>query len=420
MMKFFKWFFGLFSPYVHPFERKVDKFFKGIKSTDSISSVRGRLLKLMQKNLLVVNVWMEKKFKGYKYLTKGARRKMYEDAEIIKKKLKEYSAAHPADLSIVKNLVSEAGCKFPQGQKEQMLYLYEIMQFLKPGLYFKYIKTASFGKLLRNPNNMKLEGDCNQIVTLYIYLFSLKFPLQELSIKLLPEHVCLHFRGVDIEATNATFQHYSENLEVLPVTEIISTNLLDLSDFREDVQVISEREMVKSAQLAYALSSLKSLVAKNLNIAYRNMGIAAMKSNNFDSAVFYFEKVGDRDLILSAYHNAAVYFMKIKDFKKAKFYASKSGKNDLENVVMHNQAVSYYQKGRIDAALKLFKSLGDDEMVKACLGKQFNELRKKVAHVKTVARAKKHRYTYLKMLDLAKEMGDSELEKNIKNTLDQM
>ena len=31
MLKALKWFFGLFSPYVHPFEKKVDKFFKGIK-----------------------------------------------------------------------------------------------------------------------------------------------------------------------------------------------------------------------------------------------------------------------------------------------------------------------------------------------------------------------------------------------------
>lgn len=61
MWKFLKWFFGLFSPTVNSFEGKVDRFFKHVKSTDSISSVKSELLALMNKNLIIVNVWMEKK-----------------------------------------------------------------------------------------------------------------------------------------------------------------------------------------------------------------------------------------------------------------------------------------------------------------------------------------------------------------------
>jgi len=407
----------LFSPYVHPFEKKVDKFFMRIKSTDSIADVRTELLTLMQENLIVLNVWMERKFKGYKYLNKTTRRKMYEDVEGIKKKLNEYSAANPVSVMDVKFAVEAVGLDFVDSYKDQFVYLFEIMQFLSPGLYYHYIKTASFGKLLRDPNDAKLEGDCNQIVTLYIYLFSLKYPLVDLSIKLLPEHVCLHFKGVDIEATNATFHHYSENLEVLPVTEIISTNLLDLADFREDVQVVDERMMLKSAQLAYALSSLKSLVAKNLNIAYRNMAVSSMRRKDFDTAIFYFTKMGDRDLLVSAYHNAAAYYMDSKNFKLAKFYASKSGQTDFLRVVSHNEGVFYYKNGQVDKAIEVFKNLGDDEMLKACLAKKFNELHRKVSGVKTIKQAKSYKSVYLKMLDIARQMGDSKLESDLRDTL---
>ena len=52
MIKILKWIFGLFSPYVHPFERKVDRFFKSVKSTDSLSSIKTKLLELMQENLI--------------------------------------------------------------------------------------------------------------------------------------------------------------------------------------------------------------------------------------------------------------------------------------------------------------------------------------------------------------------------------
>jgi len=417
MLKVLKWFIGLFSPYVDPFERKVDKFFKSIKSTDNIASIRKDLLKLMQQNLIVVNVWLEKKFKGYSYLTKKKRRKMYEDIAAIKTKLNEHSNAYQIDYDQMKKHLSHKGIELIDANKEKVGYIYSIMEFLKPGKYYKYIKTASFGKLLRDPNESKLEGDCNQIVTLYIYLFSLKYPVEELEIKLLPEHVCLHFKNIDIEATTGTFEKYTENRDVLPITEIISTNLLDLSDFREEVQSISERDMVKSAQLAYAISSLKSLVAKNLNIAYRNLGISAMKANNFSSAVFYLSKTDDRELVDMAYRNAAIYYMKSNNFSKARHYASKSRDKNLIKTIQHNEGVYYYKKDKLDKAYGIFSDLGDEKMKKACLGKKYNKLAKKVSGVKTLEDAKKHKSTYRKMLSLAQKMGDLSLADSVRSTL---
>ena len=417
MLKFLKWFFGLFSPYVHPFERKVDKFLKHIKSSSSFADVKRGLLALMQENLIITNVWMEKKYKGYKYLDKKTRRKMYLDSEMIVKKFQEHCAANIVDASRLRRDLTAQGLPFPNGDSKMICYIAQIMSFLKPGLYYNYIQTASFGKLLRDPNVAKLEGDCNQIVTLYAYLVSLRFSLEKLQIKLLPEHVCLHFRGVDIEATNATFQRYEDDTQILPITEIISTNLLDLLDFREAVQSISPRVMVKSSQLAYAISSLKPLVAKNLNIAYRNLAISAMNAHHFETAIFFFSKTDDRKLLLSACKNATAYYLDRHDFSKAMFYASKSADRELEKMVRHNEGVYYFNNGNINKALSIFQSLGDLKMIKACYGRQYNELVKEVSTVRTLDDAKKHKSVYKKMLLIAQKMGDSTLERSVRDTL---
>jgi tetratricopeptide (TPR) repeat protein len=416
-MKFLKWFLGLFSPYVHPFERKVDKFFKGIKSTDGLADIREGLLALMQENMIVTNVWMEKRYKGYKYLSKGVRRKMYADVEKMVAKFQAEEAASDIDEKMVKAALDEKGLSFPTGDGDKIVYLARIMDFLMPKKHYHYIKTASFGKLLRDPAKEKLEGDCNQIVTLYSFLFSLKFPLEELRIKLLPEHVCLHFRGIDIESTAAIFEKYEDDTKVLPVTEIISTNLLDLADFREAVQSISPRTFVKSAQLAYAISSLKPLVERNLKAAYQNVGVSALKSNDFETAIFFFEKMGDRELIHNAYHNAAVYYMKRHDFKKARYYAGRSDERDLEKTVKHNEAVYHFKQENFARALELFKSLGDLEMEKAIYAQQYNKLAQKVRGVKTVQDAKRYKSDYRKMLDLAVKMGDSKLASGLRKTI---
>jgi len=420
MFKFLKWFFGLFSSYVHPFERKVDKFFRNIKSTSSSAEVRRGLLALMQENLIVTNVWMEKKYKGYSYLDKKARKKMYEDVKVIVKKFEEHCAVHNFTDVQIKQKLDAKSLQFPNGDSEAISYIVQIMSFLRPGLYYHYIKTASFGKLLRNPATAKLEGDCNQIVTLYAYLFSLKFSLDKLGIKLLPEHVCLHFRGIDVEATNGTFQKYKKADQILPITEIISTNLLDLLDFREDVQSISPRVIVKSSQLAYAISSLKSLVAKNLNIAYKNLAISAMKVHNFETAIFFFSKTDDKKVLQSVYYNATVYFLQKHNFTKAKYYALKSSDHSLEKTVKKNEAVYYFNNGKIDKALKMFQLLGDNKMIKACYGRKYNELVKKIVSVKTLKDAKKYKSTYKKMLNFAQKMGDDSLVRNVRETLNKI
>jgi len=342
--KILGWIVLLFTPYVSFFEWKVDRFFTHVKSTDRLSDIKDDLLFLMRKNLIVTNIWMEKKFKGYQYLSKGKRKLMYENAQKISEKFLKFCETSKIDENFVRAEIKEKDLTYPEGGTEKIVFLRNIAEFLKLGNLYNYIATSSFGKLLNDPEKEKLEGDCNQIVTLYIYLFSLKYDINELNIKLLPEHVCLHFRNIDIEATNGTFVRYRESTDVLPVTEIISTNMLDIPDFREEAVVISPRVMVKSAQLAYATSSLRSLVEKNLKIAYTNLGNSAYKANDFTAAIFYFEKSGDFEMLKSCYakeYNSLIERVSsvktVVDAKKYKstyermlFLAQKMGDSKLE------------------------------------------------------------------------------------------
>lgn len=291
MLNLLRKIFYFFSPYVNAFERRVDRFFRNIKSTSGVLVVNADLLKLMQEDLVGVSVWAERKYKGYKYLKKSVRRKLYANRNLIVQKFEEFCSAH-----------------VPDERDERLRYLRQIAAFLRPGGVYEYLDTASFGKLLVNPDEGKMIGDCNQIVTFYIYLYSLKFSIQDLHIKILPEHVCLHFQSIDVECTSGDFLKY-ENGEVLPVTEIVSTNLLDMSDFRERMGKISERDMVKAAQLAYAISSMKEVVEKNLQVAYHNLAVACLQEDDFAGAMFYADKKGDEEMRQAIYakkYNASV------------------------------------------------------------------------------------------------------------------
>lgn len=399
---------NLFTPYAHPFEKRVDRFFKKIKSVSDKYKIQQELQNLMQKNLVMTNLWMEKKYKNYKYLRKRIRKKMYENTEVLNKDFTQYAKENPINVTQLRAELARHGLKFPINGAKKLEYLAQIMAYLHPGKRYEYQSAANFGRLLKNPKKEKCVGDCNQIVTLYAYLYSKKFPITDLKIKILPKHVCLHFEGIDIEATNATFHHYKDFEHILPITELISTNLLDVNDATEKTAEIDPRTIVKRAQLAYMISSMKELVTRNLNVSYRNVGISLMKRKEFKSAIFFFEKLGDQELIRKAYHNAAVHYLNTKNYKKAEYYAARSKNDDLKKSVVHAQGVKFYNQKAFKKALTYFKKIGDDRMVKACYQGQYNQLVKKVKGVKTIEDAKKHRSTYQKMVELAHKMGNEE------------
>ena len=419
-MKILRSLISVFSPYAHPFERKVDRFFKGVKSTSNVLNVRKKLLKLMQTDLVAVNVWLEKKYKGYVYLKKGVRRKMYANTAKIVKDFKAHRAGLSVSVKDLKALLANRGLSVHKSDEVKLVYLAQIMDYLRPGHKYKYIKTASFGKLLNNPEKELLQGDCNQIVTLYIYLFSLNFKIEDLQIKILPNHVCLHFKGIDIEATTASFEKYAEYEHILPVTEIISTNLLDLTDFREKVQKISERDFLKAAQLAYAISSLKAVVEQNVKGAYNNLARSALLEKNFDSAIFFYEKNHDQKMVDQVYRQAAVYFAEKNDYSRAKTYAKKTKDRDFVGQIEYREAAYYYNHDKLDKALKIFRSLGEDKMVKACYAKKYNELQKRIDGDKTLADLKRNKAIYKRMYELAGKMGDDDLRDRLRKTLSQL
>ena len=377
----------LFSKYVHPFEKKADKFFRKVKSGSSRSRAHKKLEKLMQENLVILNLWMEKKYKNYVYLKKRVRRRMYEDVELMKKDFLDYEAMHKLNRSAVFEHFKKLGIEFPIHSENQIMYLATIMSYLRPGPRYAYQESANFGKLLKNPLKEKLIGDCNQIVTLYSFLYTLKYPIGDLQIKILPKHVCLHFRGIDIEDTNGSFKKYTDYDDILPITELLTTNLLDVLDAEVQTAQIDPRTIVKRAQLAYLISSKRELVDRNLDIAYRNLGIRLMAENQFNSAIFYFEKLRDQKLIQNAYHNAAVYYIKRKNFSKARYFAKHSRNDDL---------------------------------MRACYMGEYSELSKKVRNIKNLEKAKSYKATYRKMLNLARKGGDDQAEASVRKILKQL
>jgi len=392
----------LFTKYVHPVEKKIDRFFDKINSRTPHKKVEKQLLKFMQKDLIVLNLWLEKKFKGYSGLTKKRRASLYKNVKFMVQDFQE---------DVAKNIIT------PEKLHEQLLildldlnadeiqkltYLMAIMHFLRPGHHYEYLESASFDKLLVDPENEIMMGDCNQIVTIYIYLYSLMYPVDDLELKLLPGHICLHFNGIDIEATTGSFHKYQTYDDIIPVTEIISTNLLDVHDYREERYKLSARTVLKSANLAFLLSSKRELVEKNLNIAYRNLGVAAANINDFKAAIYYLKEAGAKDLLKNIYHNAALYYSKKANFDKAHYYAEKTKIPKLMRTVTDRKAAYYYKKGDFTEAISLYESLENQQMLKACYQQEYNQLLQKVKNIKTLKEQKRNKQIYQKLLKLAK------------------
>ncbi len=280
--------FAFFTPFVDPFEMKVNGFCNWVTSYRSKFDVEKKLLVLMQKNLIVTSIWFEKRYKNYTYLTKSRRRAIYKNAKLMMVDFDSFSAK--TNSSITNDL---------NGKKQ---YIQELMDYFTPnrGKYV-YKEGVSFGKLLTNPATDKYVGDCNQIVTLYSSFYARKFAITDLQIKLIPGHVCLHFQGDDVEATNGSWQKYDKFDYIAPITELVSTNLLDISEQGERTEGIDPEIFVKGAQLAAVLSQKRDIVEKNVKISYYNLCVRALQSKDIRKALFYAQKNGDNQLLNSCY-----------------------------------------------------------------------------------------------------------------------
>lgn len=416
-----------FSRYADRLEKRVDKILRKVAFIGIFEAQR-KILELMQENLVVLNLWLEARFKGYKYLKRGVRKRMYRHSQRIGEIFLEFAAGTRIDDANISRNIENLGLAVPRlpGDAEKLKLLAAIMLFLQPNAgRYEYLEGASFGKLLSDPDRQqKMIGDCNQIVTFYTFLFSLKFDIKDLKIKIMKEHVCLHFKGVDIEATAGAFANYREYLRLLPIMELIPTNLLDVSDFRDKQIKVDPRDLLKSAQLAVNLASEKDLVTSNLKIGYHNVAVDALKQNDYDNAVFFAQKAGNdpenQKFLDAIFHNAVVYHAKARNFKKARYFLEKSRENELKNFVDEQEGLYLLQKGSISAARDLFTRAGNRQMVKACWAKEYNNIQSRVAGIKELSVMKSHKSDYKKMLELAQKMEDNGLVENLRNILKQI
>jgi tetratricopeptide (TPR) repeat protein len=295
---------------------------------------------------------------------------------------------------------------------QKLIYLKAIMDYLNPssGRYI-YRESSTFGALLKDPTKEKLVGDCNQIVTLYIYLYSRKYDVLDLQLKTYPGHVALHFYGTDIEATNGQFAKYKkEGQTILPIEEIVSLNMLDVTDKYYKTHKVSAEALLEASRVAYVLSSQREIVEKNLVTAYNNAVVEMLNSSSYKKALEFAQASGDEKLVRTVGHNGAIYYMKENEFKKAIKYAEySSDASKLKHAIYQNEGAYYFNKGDYFSAIKGFENAGDNDAVKTCYGALFNKEQKKLGKIKTTEDLKANSKIIYNMDNYAKKSGNQSL-----------
>jgi len=392
----------------------VAKFFAKLSEHQDSDRVRKELDWYLQNNIIGLNLWSEYKFRGYKYLTKKTRRELYTNALAIAADFGAYGLESKHSLEQVSQEISVAGVasqrftEFP----EQILYLRNIMSYLSiHGGRYKYRESCTFGELLKDPARDVLVGDCNQIVTLYIYLYSLKYDIKELEIKTYPGHVALHFKDVDIEATSGIFMnHKKSGQQILPIEEIVSVNLLDVSDDYFKTHQVSAKSLLESARIAYILSSKREIVEKNLASAYNNVVVDLTACSNFGKALKYAKQSDNSKLIHMVGHNGAISYMRDNEFKKALEFAEYSDdKSKLRHSIYHNKGVYYFSKKDYYTALRAFKQINEHAAANDCYAGLFSQEQSKLGKLQAAEDVKANRKIIGNMQNYANKSGKQEL-----------
>ncbi len=413
-MDLFRTVYYFFSRYTDPIERRVGRFFGRVTERDAEYRVEKSLLRLIQHDLAVVNLWTEHRYKGYRYLTKRMRRQLYANLETIKQDFQSFAASHQVDVSDVLVRIERLGVDVSRlrTHAEQLAYLATIQAYLSPknGRY-GYQVSSSFGRLLQDPSKEKLVGDCNQIVTLYIVLFGLRYTVSDLKLTLYPGHVALHFHGADIETTNGQWAHYHQDGQrIAPVHEIVSVNLLDTTDGNFVKNGIDPAVFLQAARLAYVVSVNRELVKENLGVAYHNAVTHFMRQHDYSAAVSYAKQSRDFDLLQVAAHNGAMYALRQKEFARARRFATAtSKKQELLRTIDVGEATQLFNAKRYHEALKLYERVGDRDMQQRCYKGLYAQEQAKLRGIKTTADLKAHAGTIRTMQRYANASGDTKL-----------
>lgn len=410
-----------FSPYTDTSERRVGKFFASVTEKQSPHSLEKRLVSLIQHDLAQVNLWTERQYKGYQYLTKRERRHLYENLQAIHEDFREFLSTYQTSLDDVLSRIRKTGADTARVRtfSDQLMYIAAIQAYLTPARgRYTYRASSSFGRLLRDPRQEILEGDCNQIVTLYISLYALRYAVTDLQLMVYPGHVALHFQGVDIETTNGTFANYSNHSEMthVPIHEIVSINLLDTTDTNFQRSLVNPEVLLQSARLAYVVSSHRHIVKKNLEAAYQQTVQSLLRNHDYKKALTYARQSSSFELLELVSHNGAVFYIHGQDYQKARNFAHYSSKKQhLIRSIDQSEAAFLYNAHRYSEALKLYERLGDRDMAKQTYRALYGEAQKQLQGVKTVDELKPHAGTIRTMERYAKASGDSELLRHVQS-----
>lgn len=400
------------TPYTDAQEQAVGRFFKSLTEHGSQSQTRARLAYLLQRNIAVINLWTEYRYKGYKYLNKLQRKQLYANLQLIAEDFDDFCARSSRPAEIV---LSHIGSLVPQAtvDPKKAVTLQALMDYFSParGVY-EYRSSSSFGRLLRNPTHEKLIGDCNQIVTLYMYLYSRYYSVNDLQVRLLPEHVALHYGGIDIETTNGTFADYGkqQGSALMPAEEIVSINLLDTTDSYLSTHKVAAQDLLQASRFAFILSRSREIVTQNLNAAYARLVSSYMEHNHYNQALEFAKASGDKALLGAVGHNGAMYEIKRQNYVAARRFAKHAPKPDqLIRDSWYSEGIYYYQAHRYHDAVRAFKQINDQQLVRQCYEGLFFEEQAKLGSNPTKESIRKHAGTIKRMHAYAKRSGNKRL-----------
>lgn len=398
------------SSYVNKDEKTIAKFFNSIHENSNFKTGYLELTKLIQQHLAVINLWSEYRYKGYKYLNKQTRSELYNNLSLITQDFDKFISSN----SIYNSLQVDI-----QTDQTKLELLRLITNYLSPkkGIY-QYRESSSFGRLLRNPKTEQLIGDCNQIVTLYIHLYSQYFLVDELRLRVLPNHVALHFKGTDIEATNGTFLDYSlhKDAKLLPIQEIVSINLLDVTDSYIQTNKILPKDILQSARMAFLISSDKQLTARNLNVSYSILVKTLLEKQDYNQALTFAKQSDNEQLISITGHNGALYFIQKNRFSDARKFAKYSSKSSELITQSYNlEAEFLFKQKKYSSAIIIFKKANNYKAVKHCYEMLFMEEHQKLGSRNTKEQLKQKNQIIKKLALYAKKSENIKLMAIVKD-----
>jgi len=403
--------FYFFTPYLDAREKAVEVFFKSITERSDRSHTRSRLSTLMQRDVAMISLWAEYRYKGYRYLSKAERKRLHTNLRLIVEDFGHFytQKVQTVDLSTYTDSLSTDTANDPN----KAMLIRAIMEYFSPqrGAY-EYRDSSSFGRLLANPAQDKLVGDCNQIVTLYLYMYSRYYKIQDLQLRILPEHVALHYNGIDIETTSGELADYSEQEGslLLPVEEIVSINLLDTTDSYLSTHEIAAEDFLQASRFAFILSHEREVVAQNLQTAYTSLINLLMKRNDYNQALKVATTSQDQSLINIVGHNGAIYEIDRHNYAAARRFSQHASKHDeLVHFSWQSEGTYQYQHHHYLNAIKAFEHINDESSIRQCYEALFVEEQEKLSSNLTTESIKQYAGTIKNMRAYARKSGNKSL-----------